>query len=209
MTGMSRADVVVPSQQLALARLTEAIAVKRQMLTGPFAEQAVAVAQLMIKSLQAGGKVIFFGNGGSAQDAGHLAAELMGRFRFDRPGLAALSLPDATATMTAVGNDYAYEDVFARQVVAVGRPGDVAVGLTTSGGSVNVVRGLAAARIAQMSTVALTGTRGGEVAGVADICIQVPSDETGRVQEACLHLGHTICEMVEAAMFPRPSDAPS
>jgi D-sedoheptulose 7-phosphate isomerase len=208
MTAMSRADVVVPSQELALARLTEAIAVKRQMLTGPFAGQTVAVAQLMIESLRAGGKIIFFGNGGSAQDAGHLAAELMGRFSFDRPGLAALSLPDATATMTAIGNDYAYDDVFARQVLAVGRLGDVVVGLTTSGNSVNVVRGLAAARIAQMSTVAFTGSRGGQVLAVADICIQVPSDETGRIQEACLHLGHTICEMVEAAMFSKSSDVP-
>ncbi|HUB41987.1 MAG TPA: SIS domain-containing protein [Streptosporangiaceae bacterium] len=209
MTGMSKANVVAPSQELALARLTEAIAVKRQMLTGPFAEQAVAVAQLMIGSLRAGGKIMFFGNGGSAQDAGHLAAELMGRFNFDRPGLAALSLPDATATMTAIGNDYAYQDVFARQVLAAGRPGDVVVGLTTSGNSANVVRGLAAARIARMSTVAFTGSRGGQVVGVADICIRVPSDETGRIQEACLHLGHTICEMVEAAIFARPTDRPA
>jgi D-sedoheptulose 7-phosphate isomerase len=202
---MSMSDVAAPSSDLVRARLEEAIAVKREMLAGPFAAQAVAVAGLMISSLRAGGKVIFFGNGGSAQDAGHLAAELMGRFRFDRPGLAAISLPDATAAMTAIGNDYSYDEVFARQVLAAGRKGDVIVGLSTSGNSLNVVRALEAAREGQMATVALTGARGGKAAGLVDICIQVPSDDTGRVQEACLHLGHTICEMVEAAMFANPS----
>jgi D-sedoheptulose 7-phosphate isomerase len=205
MAGMSTSDVVAPSVELAQARLTEAIAVKHQMLTGSFAAQAVDVARLIINSLRAAGKVIFFGNGGSAQDAGHLAAELMGRFAFDRPGLAAISLPDATAATTAIGNDYSYDEIFARQVVAVGRPGDVVIGLSTSGDSLNVVRALEAAGQAGMTTVALTGARGGKVAGLAETCIRVPSDNTERVQEACLHLGHTICEMVEAAMFPRPS----
>jgi D-sedoheptulose 7-phosphate isomerase len=173
------------------------------MLEGTFAAQAVEVAHIVIGCLRAGGKVIFFGNGGSAQDAGHLAAELMGRFAFDRPGLAAISLPDATAAMTAIGNDYSYDEVFARQVLAAGRPGDVVVGLTTSGNSINVINGLQAARQANMTTVALTGASGGKAAAVAEVCIRVPSDETGRVQEACLHLGHTICEMVEAAIFLR------
>ena len=159
----------------------------------------------MIRCLRAGGKVIFFGNGGSAQDAGHLAAELMGRFAFDRPGLAAFSLPDATAAMTAIGNDYSYDEVFARQVLAAGRAGDVVVGLTTSGNSINVARALEAAAAAGMTTVALTGSDGGKAATLARIAIRVPADDTARVQEACLHLGHTICEMVEAALFARPS----
>jgi D-sedoheptulose 7-phosphate isomerase len=205
MAGMSSSDVVAPSMELAQARLSEAIAVKDQMLTGSFAAQAVDVAQLIIRCLRSGGKVIFFGNGGSAQDAGHLAAELMGRFAFDRPGLAAISLPDSTAAMTAIGNDYSYDEVFARQVLAVGRPGDVVIGLSTSGNSLNVVRALEAAGQEQMRTVALTGARGGKAADLAEISIRVPSDNTGRVQEACMHLGHTICEMVEAALFPRPS----
>ncbi|OBF49887.1 phosphoheptose isomerase [Mycobacterium sp. 852002-53434_SCH5985345] len=201
---MSRSDVVTPSVELVQERLADTIAVKQQMLSGAIAEQTVEIARLMIESLRAGGKVIFFGNGGSAQDAGHLAAELMGRFAFDRPGLAAFSLPDATAAMTAIGNDYSYDEVFARQVLAAGRAGDVVVGLTTSGNSPNVVRALEAAADAGMTTVALTGARGGKVADVAEFCIRVPSDNTGRVQEACLHLGHSICEMVEAALFPRP-----
>ncbi|OBG96745.1 phosphoheptose isomerase [Mycobacterium sp. E3251] len=201
---MSRSDVVTPSVELVQERLADTIAVKQRMLSGAIAEQTVEIARLIIESLRAGGKVIFFGNGGSAQDAGHLAAELMGRFAFDRPGLAAFSLPDATAAMTAIGNDYSYDEVFARQVLAAGRPGDVVVGLTTSGNSPNVVRALEAAADAGMTTVALTGVRGGKVADVAQFCIRVPSDDTGRIQEACLHLGHSICEMVEAALFSRP-----
>lgn len=204
MAGMSTSDVVPPSIELVRERLAETIAVKQQMLSGAIAAQTVDIARLMIESLRSGGKVIFFGNGGSAQDAGHLAAELMGRFAFDRPGLSAISLPDATAAMTAIGNDYSYDEVFARQVLAAGRAGDVVVGLTTSGNSPNVVRALDAAADAGMTTVALTGARGGKVAEVAEFCIRVPSEDTGRVQEACLHLGHSICEMVEAALFPRP-----
>jgi D-sedoheptulose 7-phosphate isomerase len=161
----------------------------------------------MLGCLRSGGKVIFLGNGGSAQDAGHLAAELMGRFAFDRPGLPAISLPDATAAMTAIGNDYSYSEVFARQVLAVGRAGDVVVGLSTSGNSVNVVRALEAAAEAGMTTVALTGESGGKAAAAAQLAIRVPSDDTARVQEACLHLGHSICEMVEAALFPGPGPA--
>jgi D-sedoheptulose 7-phosphate isomerase len=205
MAGMSMSDVVTPSAELARAHLARAIAIKQQMAEGEFAEQAVEVAQLMIGCLRSGGKVIFLGNGGSAQDAGHLAAELMGRFDFDRPGLAAMSLPDATAAVTAIGNDYSYDEVFARQVLAVGRPRDVVVGLTTSGNSVNVVRALEVAAGAGMTAVALTGAQGGKAAAVAQVAIRVPADDTARVQEACLHLGHTLCGMVEAALFARPS----
>ncbi|MEE3753745.1 D-sedoheptulose-7-phosphate isomerase [Mycobacterium intracellulare] len=205
MAGMTGSDLVAPSVQLVQQRLAETIAVKQQMQQGDVAAQTVEVARAIIGSLRAGGKVIFFGNGGSAQDAGHLAAELMGRFAFDRPGLAAISLPDATAAITAIGNDYSYDEVFARQVLATGRPGDVVVGLTTSGNSPNVVRALEVARQAGMTTVTLTGASGGKVADVAELCIRVPSEDTARIQEACLHLGHSICEMVEAALFPGPS----
>ena len=205
MAGMSSTDVIAPSVDLARAHLAQAIAIKQQMAKGRCAEQAVEVARAMIRCLRSGGKVIFFGNGGSAQDAGHLAAELMGRFAFDRPGLAAISLPDATAAITAIGNDYSYDEIFARQVLAVGQPGDVAVALTTSGNSINVVRAIETAARAGLATVALTGSPGGKAAALAQISIPVPSDDTARVQEACLHLGHTICEMVEAALFPRTS----
>lgn len=188
---------------LVRSRLRSALTVKQDMLSGECISQAVTVAEQMTRSLKAGGKVLFFGNGGSAMDAGHLAAELSGRFYIDRPGLAGLSLSDPVAAVTAIANDYAYADIFARQVRGLGRPGDVAVGLTTSGNSENVVTALIAARDAGLYTVALTGASGGKVAGVADVCIQVPTDDTPRVQEACMHLGHTICEIVEREMFGR------
>ncbi len=201
---MSCNDVVMPSADLVRERLAAAIWVKQQMAAGRHSDQAVDIARAMITALRSGGKVIFFGNGGSAQDAGHLAAELMGRFAFDRPGLSAMSLADATAAMTAIGNDYSYDEVYARQVLAAGRPGDVAVGLTTSGNSENVVRALESADKAGMITIAMTGEGGGQAAAVARMSVQVPTTDTARAQEACMHLGHVICEMVEAALFPRP-----
>ena len=196
------AGISEDSAGLVLERLKDSLAVKSQMLTSDCVGQATAVAEVMITSLRAGGKILFFGNGGSAMDAGHLAAELAGRFYRDRPGLAGISLSDGTASLTAIANDYAYDDVFARQIRGLGRPGDVAVGLTTSGNSANVVNALLAARETGLVTVALTGNSGGKVAAIADLCIRVPTDDTPRVQEACMHLGHTICEIVEREMFP-------
>jgi D-sedoheptulose 7-phosphate isomerase len=187
---------------LILQRLEDSLQIKREMLHSECVQASAAAAAAVVKALRAGGKVLFFGNGGSSMDAGHLAAELAGRFYRDRPGLPGISLADGTASVTAIANDYAYDDVFARQVRALGRPGDVAVGLTTSGNSRNVVEALVAAREAGMVAVALTGRAGGKIAGVADICIQVPTDDTPRVQEACMHLGHSICEIVEQEMFP-------
>lgn len=196
-------SVIAPSAQTVQGRLRDAIAAKQAMLDGPCVGQAVEVANRMVEAFRGGHKVIFFGNGGSSMDAGHLAGELVGRFAFDRPSLAAVSLPDATASMTAIGNDYGYDDVFARSVLGIGVAGDVVVGLSTSGNSANVVCALAAAREAGMVTVVLTGARESRAGEAAEICIRVPTDDTPRVQEACLHLGHTICEMVEAAMFAR------
>ncbi|MBV9921269.1 MAG: SIS domain-containing protein [Pseudonocardia sp.] len=167
--------------------------------------QVVDVAETIVTALRAGGKVIFFGNGGSSMDAGHLAAELTGRYLYDRPSLAAFSIADSTAAVTAIGNDYSYDEVFSRQLLGLGRPGDVAFGLTTSGNSTNVVDALMRAQETGMTTVVLTGGEGGKVAAVAAHCLRVPTTDTPRVQEACLHLGHTICEIVEATMFPRAS----
>jgi D-sedoheptulose 7-phosphate isomerase len=187
---------------LAKARLLDAISLKQELINSECIAQVADVATAMIASLRDGGKVLFFGNGGSSMDAGHLAAELAGRFYRDRLGLGGISLADSTASVTAIANDYGYEDVFARQVRGLGRVGDVAVGLTTSGNSRNVLEALRVAREVGMFTVALTGRSGGKVAGAVNICIQVPSDDTPRIQEACMHLGHTICEIVEREMFP-------
>jgi len=189
--------------ELLRARLQESIGINQTMLDADCIEHAADVADRIVTALRAGNKVIFFGNGGSSMDAGHLAAEFLGRFYYDRPSLPSISLADSTAAMTAIGNDYSYDEVFARQVRGLGTSGDVLVGLTTSGNSPNVVAALRTGRELGMVTVALTGSKGGAVAEVADICVQVPTHDTPRVQEACMHLGHTICEIVEATMFPR------
>jgi D-sedoheptulose 7-phosphate isomerase len=199
--GVSDSDVIVPTTDLVRVRLASAILIKQQIAAGSCSDMVVDIARAMITALRSGHKIIFFGNGGSAQDAGHLAAELMGRFAFDRTGLFAMSLPDATAAMTAIGNDYSYAEVYARQVVAAGRPGDVAVGLTTSGNSENVVRALEAAAQVGMITIAMTGEGGGKAAAAAEMSLQVPTTDTAQAQEASMHLGHIICEMVEAALF--------
>jgi D-sedoheptulose 7-phosphate isomerase len=194
-----------PEFGLVRTRLGDAVAVEQAMLEDDdLLAQVVTVADVIVAALRAGGKVLFFGNGGSSMDAGHLAAELTGRYYYDRPGLAAFSIADSTAAVTAIGNDYSYDDVFSRPLLGLGRPGDVAIGLTTSGNSANVVNALMLAQEAGMVTVVLTGAGGGKVADVAAHCLRVPTTDTPRVQEACMHLGHTICEIVEATIFPQP-----
>jgi D-sedoheptulose 7-phosphate isomerase len=195
---------VIDGEGVLRRRIAESVAAGQRMLDGTAgsdgADPIVATADAadrIAASLRAGGKVMFFGNGGSASDAGHLAAELLGRFALERRPLAAACLSDHTAAMTAIGNDYGYDDVFARQVAGLGRPGDAAVGLSTSGSSANVVRALEAARELGMVTVALTGASGGKVAAVVDVCIRVPSEDTPRIQELCMLLGHTLCELIE------------
>jgi D-sedoheptulose 7-phosphate isomerase len=159
--------------------------------------QVGRVAVEVASRVRLGAKVLFFGNGGSSADAAHLAAELMGRFYVDRKPLPALSLADSVAALTAIANDYSYGDVFSRQLEGLAQRGDVAIGLSTSGNSDNVVHALESARKLGLYTIALTGESGGAVKRVVDECIRVPTADTPRVQEACMHLGHTLCELVE------------
>ncbi|AWK90207.1 D-sedoheptulose 7-phosphate isomerase [Azospirillum thermophilum] len=169
-----------------------------------FAEQTgpVAVAAgLMIEGLRGGGKVLFCGNGGSAADSQHLAAELTGRYLHDRPPLAAVALTVDSSALTAIANDYSYDEVFARQVRALGRAGDVLVGISTSGNSRNVVAALEAARALGLRTVGLTGAGGGRMAELCDVCIRVPSTDTPRIQEMHIAAGHMLCELVETAFL--------
>ncbi len=195
------ADIEGTAATLVRLRLEEAISAQYQTLRSECVPQAAAVARRIVGCLQRGGKVFFFGNGGSSTDAQHLAAELLGRFYVDRPGLAAICLSDNMAAMTAIANDYSYHDVFARQLRGLGSQGDVAIGLTTSGNSANVVAALQAGREMGLFTVAMTGSRGGLAESVVDVCIKVASDDTPRIQEVCMHLGHTICEIVESELF--------
>ncbi|MFO1060102.1 MAG: D-sedoheptulose 7-phosphate isomerase [Dongiaceae bacterium] len=166
--------------------------------------EAATVARaggMLVDCFEGGGKAMFCGNGGSAADSQHLAAELLGRYMKDRPPLPALSLTVDTSVLTAVGNDYGYAEVFERQVRGLGRPGDVLVGLSTSGNSENVLRAFAAARALGVRTIGLTGQGGGRMAGAADLCIRVPSGRTNEIQEMHIAIGHLLCEMVETALF--------
>jgi len=159
-----------------------------------------AVAGKLIETYKAGKKVLLFGNGGSAADAQHLAAELVGRYYLRRRALPAIALTVNTSVITAVGNDYGFDIVFARQVEAFGDVGDTAIGISTSGESRNVIEGLKAARRKEMTTIGMTGTGGGGVRRESDLCICVPSNDTPRVQEAHILIGHLLCELVEAAL---------
>lgn len=159
------------------------------------------VSGLLASALRQGGKVLLFGNGGSAADAQHIAAELVGRFAFDRPALPALALSENGSSVTAIGNDEGFDQVFARQIEAFGRPGDVAIGISTSGNSVNVIRGMSAARKLGLQTIALTGRKGGNLRNCVDHCVCIPSDETPRIQECHILIGHILSQLVESELF--------
>jgi D-sedoheptulose 7-phosphate isomerase len=159
--------------------------------------QIIACADSCKAALANGCKVIFCGNGGSAADAQHLAAELMGRFLFDRRPLPSLSLTVDTSALTAIGNDYGFDNVFARQLRGIGAKGDVLVGMSTSGNSANVVKAFEAAREMGIATVGLTGAGGGKMAVLSDILIAVPHNQTNHIQEAHIAIGHMICAIVE------------
>ncbi|NBP39306.1 MAG: SIS domain-containing protein [Betaproteobacteria bacterium] len=166
-------------------------------------EAIEAVVDLCMRSLKAGGKILFAGNGGSAADAQHMAGEFVSRFNYDRPGLAAVALTVDSSILTAIGNDYGYDYVFARQIEALGRAGDVFFAYSTSGNSANIIRALEAAKAKRVSRVGLTGNRGGAMNPLCDYLLAMPSAHTPRIQEGHLMVGHAICAAVEARMFPR------
>ena len=178
------------------------IAVKQSLLDRAEIVTAIAkVSEILIEALQQGNKLLLFGNGGSAADAQHIAAEFVGRFAFDRPPLPALALSVNTSAVTAIGNDYGFDLVFARQIEALGRPGDVAIGISTSGNSPNVLQGVMAAKKLGLHTVALTGAAGGQLKTAVDYCICAPSNETPRIQECHILIGHVVAQLVEQTIF--------
>ncbi|MEO8461798.1 MAG: D-sedoheptulose 7-phosphate isomerase [Chloroflexota bacterium] len=179
-------------------RILTSADVKRQLADQ--LDDAVAVAALLVRAIVSGHKLLLFGNGGSAADAQHISAELIGHYYLDRRSLPALALTVDTSALTAIGNDYAFDLVFARQLDALGQPGDVAIGLSTSGNSRNVVEALRVAKGKGLVTVAMTGANGGAAAEVADICVRVPSTDTPRIQESHILLGHIWAEIIEAAV---------
>lgn len=166
-----------------------------------FMQQVTDMGHLLIDCYEAGNKLLVAGNGGSAADAQHIAAEFVSRFNFDRPGLPALALTTDTSILTAVGNDYGYEQLFRRQVEANGLGGDVFLGISTSGNSPNILEALEAARLKGITTFGFTGQSGGRMRELCDHCLCVPSDDTPRIQEVHILIGHTLCAMVELALF--------
>jgi D-sedoheptulose 7-phosphate isomerase len=191
--------VLSESRILAIAR--ESLELKERFFKDN-ARRLVEVSSLIAERFRRGGKLLAFGNGGSASDAQHLAGELVGRFLRDRPGLSALALTTDSSVLTAVANDMGFDHVFARQVEAHGRAGDVAFAITTSGRSPNVVAALRQARALGLLTIGLTGRGGGEVAGLVDHLIDVPHGETARIQEVHGMVVHLVCQGIEEALFP-------
>jgi D-sedoheptulose 7-phosphate isomerase len=165
------------------------------------AERVVEVGQLLIRAFRDGKKVMLFGNGGSATDASHIAAEFVGRYRRDRDPLPALALGTDMAAVTCIANDYDFADIFSRQILAHGRKGDVAIAISTSGNSLNVIRAVEAAHDRGVVTVAWTGATGGKLADLVDYSFCVPSSITARIQECHITLGHVLCEFIEERLF--------
>ncbi|HEY8368540.1 MAG TPA: D-sedoheptulose 7-phosphate isomerase [Thermodesulfobacteriota bacterium] len=173
----------------------------KQAFVAAHADAVVRAAEAMARALRDGRTILVFGNGGSAADAQHIAAEFTNRFEIERPPLAAVALTTDTSALTAIGNDYGFDQVFEKQVRALGRRGDVAIGISTSGNSRNVVRALEAARGAGLVTIGFTGAEGGAMAPLCDHLFRVPSRVTARIQETHITLGHTLCALVDEILY--------
>jgi D-sedoheptulose 7-phosphate isomerase len=190
------------ARSLAAARLRDSASVMQGLVdSAEYMQALVAVADAMTKCLRSGNKILFLGNGGSAADAQHLAAELSGRFLRERPSLSGWALTTNSSAMSAIGNDYSFEDVFARQIQGMGSPGDIAFAISTSGNSPNVLKAVGVARDKKLISIGLTGKSGGKLRGLADHCIRIPSDQTPRIQEAHIVTGHILCELIDEELF--------
>jgi D-sedoheptulose 7-phosphate isomerase len=184
------------------------IAVKKSLLEDSATLRTVGIAaQILVDTLGRGNKIVLCGNGGSAADAQHIAAEFVGRFAFDRPALPALALSVNTSCLTAIGNDYGFDLVFSRQIEALGKAGDVLIGISTSGNSPNVLHGISAAKAMGIHTIGLTSQKGGALKNAAEHCICAPSNETPRIQECHILIGHIISEIVEETIFQEQASA--
>ncbi len=191
-------------QTVVLTAFAESARVKQQ-FAREHADRIIQVATAIANAFSNGNKVLLFGNGGSSTDAAHIAAEFVGRYKRERIPLPAIALATDIAAITCIANDYGYEELFARQVRAHGRPGDIAIGISTSGNSPNVLKGIAAAREGGLTTVAWTGASGGTLAGLVDYPFVVPSTVTSRIQESHITLGHVLCELVEDHLLGKAS----
>ena len=177
-----------------------ASAAVKQEAARSLAEPVADAAERIVAALRAGHKVLLCGNGGSAADAQHIAAELVGRYIRERRGLPAIALTTDTSALTAIGNDYGFDRIFVRQVEALAQAGDVLIAISTSGNSPNVLQAVAMARKLGLATIGLSGRDGGALAGAVDLCLVAPHEETARIQEVHITIGHILCDLVEAAM---------
>jgi D-sedoheptulose 7-phosphate isomerase len=185
-----------------ITHIQDSISVKEAVLSNPEILKSIYDAALMVvDAYKLNAKTLIAGNGGSAADAQHIAGELVSRFYFDRPGIPSIALSTDTSIITAIGNDYGFDKLFARQVQAQGREGDVFIGITTSGNSENIIQALYSCKEKNIKSVILTGESGGKASGLCDICIKIPSGTTPRIQEAHILVGHIICCIVEEALF--------
>lgn len=191
-------------QTVVLAAFADSAHVKQQ-FARDHADRIVQVATVLATAFNNGHKVLLFGNGGSSTDAAHIAAEFVGRYKKERAPLPAIALATDIAAITCIANDYGYEELFARQVRAHGHQGDIAIGISTSGNSPNVLKGITAARECGLTTVAWTGGTGGKLAGMVDYPFVVPSALTSRIQESHITLGHVLCELVEDHLLGKAS----
>jgi D-sedoheptulose 7-phosphate isomerase len=187
-------------ERLAAARIAEAVEATQRLLEPETLAQLGHVGEALVAGFRSGGKLLVFGNGGSAAQSQHIAAELLGRLRVDRPPLPAIALVDGVAALTAIANDYSYADVFARQVDGLGGRGDVALALSTSGASENVVRAVGVARRRGLTTIAMTGPDRSPLGDAVDHCLRLPGAEVTRIQECHLVAAHILCEIVERAL---------
>ena len=191
-------------EKLIIDRINKNIEIKQNiLLDNNLIKKIDFTSQTIIKAYKSGRKVILFGNGGSAADAQHLAAELVNKFYLDRKSLPAITLTVNTSILTAIGNDYSFNKIFSKQLEGMGEEGDIAIGISTSGNSKNVIEGLKFAKEKKLYTIGFTGKDGGIINNIVDICINVPSDDTPRIQEAHIMIGHIICEIVEKELFKK------
>jgi len=181
-------------------RFEETDKIKKRFLDENFS-RLIAIIKLIADSLENGNKVLLFGNGGSAAEAQHLAAEFVNRFLMERPPLPAIALNTDSSILTSIGNDYSFSEIFSKQIVALGKAGDIAIGISTSGNSANVIRAIEVSKEMGIETIALTGNDGGDLAKVANYSLIVPSNSTPCIQEVHMAVGHILCEMVEAQIF--------
>jgi D-sedoheptulose 7-phosphate isomerase len=185
-------------------QIEESLNVKKLLLDDQtILESIKKTADICCDALRNDKKIIFAGNGGSAADSQHLAGELVNRFGFERPGLSAIALTTDTSIITSISNDYGFEKLFSRQIQALGKKGDILIALSTSGNSANITEGIKEAQNAGIITIGLTGRSGGKMSQLCDICLKVPSDDTPRIQESHILIGHILCSMIENSLFAK------